>query len=682
MSINLKKILLVVPLIIFIFAIPLQSARAATPFPELMKTILMNFPLSSPATVGSIAALTLVDASLNSVANLSPNNVALAIVQATIDAFQQITRGLLNLCYKFLEMVTGSAFLGAKITSDNDIVTEGWSIVRNLANIALVFGLIVIAISIILGYQEGKAKRTLVNFIIIAVLINFTPIICGLIIDASNALMSSFIAGAISSNYFVTGGDKILEAVKGNPDNTNLFVYFLIMSIFYLCCAVLIFLYVVLFILRYVVLWILVIASPLAFASKVFPVDSAPIIRRILPGVFFWDEWWNQFLQWCTIGITASFFLYLGNVIGNNISIVTGKISDLFAYLVPFFFLLCGWSVSISSGGFIGAASSLGAEKALNALGAQALVGKIKSGATSWVKRETTRTAKGAIAGMATGVTSGTGIASGGLRGAFTATGREEGARWFTRQERAIKSTIGIGQMKPEDKKFKDLSLEELHDGAARNAFTEKTGKEKAEFINELVNRGEINDTELTTILGNVPQARTWGVNLRGLSKVRPDLAPRLGVYASMEAALESMNNKERNNISSTALANTDFLTLVAGNPNYQQLLRNKLQGRNVKRRDIENIRNGYMNLLNLHVAPLLIRPGPFVDPSIHGNNLRIFTHNGVNAAAIRGARATLDASGNHEAAEALQILTALARTDNLRILNQPYDTRTALGHN
>lgn len=682
MNISFKKILPIILLIIFVLIVPLQETQATSPFSEMIRIILTNFPLSSPATVGSIAALTLVDSSLNSVVNMSPNNIALAIIRGAVQSFQEVARGLLNLCYKFLEIVTSPTFLGAKITSDNDIVTQGWSIVRNLANIALVFGLIVIAISIILGFQEGRAKKTLINFIIIAVLINFTPIICGLIIDASNALMSSFVTGAISSNYFVTGGDEILKAVNSNPGDTNLIVYFVIMSIFYLCCALLIFLYVILFITRYIVLWILVIASPLAFASKVFPVDSAPIIKRVLPGIFFWDEWWKQFLQWCTIGITASFFLYLGNLIGNSVSVVTGKISDVFAYLVPFFFLLCGWSVCISSGGIVGAASDMGAKEALAALGVGALVQKSKA----WVKRGATRAAAGATAGALTGIKEG-GIAGGtrGLvTGATTATGRQEGVKWFTKRKSEILSTTGVGKMIPEKKKLKDLSLDDLHGVAARNVLTETAGKERGDAINELIKRGEINAQEIAFITSNTNGAKAWGVNLRDLSKQRPDIASRLGVYSSARQVVNELNPKERNKISSAAFRDADFLTTISSDPNYQQILTNKIT--HGKLGDIENIRNGYVNLVNREINPVAFRNtaqamGQTIVTPLDSNNLRAFVTDPVNRNVIDDYIRRQSASFNapdREKGLALQRLSNLAQQGRLI----PHGERTTFGRN
>jgi hypothetical protein len=273
--------------------------------------------------------------------------------------------------------------------TNNFIITAGWGTVRNVANIALIFGLIVIAISIILGYQEGKAKGTLIHFILIALLINFTPVICGLIVDACNIVMRSFLNVMPVSNAL----GSAINSISLTSDALNNFITSIVLVLFALVGFVIYLLYAVLFIARYVVLWLLVIVSPIAFASKVFP--QYTFVKKLFPSIFYWDEWWEQFLQWSIVGIVAGFSLFLSNTvmaaIVANPTAITGATAkapmNVFYYVVPFVFLISGFFISISYGGKVGAALGGAAVGAWAASGGRIIGrGKEAAGATAdWV---------------------------------------------------------------------------------------------------------------------------------------------------------------------------------------------------------------------------------------------------------------------------------------------------------
>ncbi len=309
-----------------------------------------------------------------------------------------------NAALQLLNWVASPNFLQISMTGpDNELVTEGWNITRNLANIALIFGLIFIAINIILGSQEVQAKKSLVNFVLIAILINFTPVICGVIIDASNALTSYFLTGGINGNLVNFLAEEI---------NTNKNIDFFALIVFFffgIFSAVIYLLYALLFAARYIILWILIIVSPLAFASKVFP--KSKYITKVFPNLLYWDEWWDQFIQWNVIGIPAGFFIYLSNVAmvkltAGGIFADSGGISvfgALFTYVMPFLFMAIGFFVTMSSGGPVRSKISglgkqawgkaVGAGKTAAAAGAGYAIGRAKAGGT-YIK-------EGAVGGIA-----------------------------------------------------------------------------------------------------------------------------------------------------------------------------------------------------------------------------------------------------------------------------------------
>ncbi|MBI3631487.1 MAG: hypothetical protein HY219_01300, partial [Candidatus Staskawiczbacteria bacterium] len=74
----------------------------------------------------------------------------------------------------------------------NLVVAAGWPMVRDLANMIIVLGFVVIGIATTLRIQEYQAKKLLPKLIIVALLINFSLLICGIFIDSSNIIIHYF----------------------------------------------------------------------------------------------------------------------------------------------------------------------------------------------------------------------------------------------------------------------------------------------------------------------------------------------------------------------------------------------------------------------------------------------------------------------------------------------------------
>ena len=71
-------------------------------------------------------------------------------------------------------------------TYGNGFITEGWKILRDIANLSFIFILLYVAIRTIFG--DGGAKKTIITVVIMALLLNFSLFFCRVIIDASNIL--------------------------------------------------------------------------------------------------------------------------------------------------------------------------------------------------------------------------------------------------------------------------------------------------------------------------------------------------------------------------------------------------------------------------------------------------------------------------------------------------------------
>ncbi len=245
-------------------------------------------------------------------------------------------------------------------------VNVGWPIMRDLANMIVVLGFVVIGIATTLRIQEYQAKKTLVPLIIAALLINFSLLITGIFIDATN-IATNFFFSKIGNRAFTL--QSLAETFKmvGNipSDSWTAFLpkIMALMSFNFFAFFVFIF-YALLILTRIVALWILVILSPLAFVCYVFPATKS-----------IWQAWWKNFSQWCIIGIPAGLFLYIGSQMitgiidtpiptfaptdflsAETIKTLTGFLS----FFLPGLFLIVGFLVSLQF-------SAMGASAILNA---------------------------------------------------------------------------------------------------------------------------------------------------------------------------------------------------------------------------------------------------------------------------------------------------------------------------
>lgn len=189
----------------------------------------------------------------------------------------------------------------------NPIIRMGLSITQGLVNMILVLVLVYIALATILRLAGYETRKLLVSFIFIALIVNFSPVICGLIVDSANILVNFFTSDLSPQNFTDKVGHKIDEVLSNiwsvsNFEGTFGTIIQGIMAIIFLfILAFILNIFTVLFMVRYMVIWLLVILSPLAFAFYILPLTKK-----------YWELWWRQFLNWVFIGVTLSFFLYLG----------------------------------------------------------------------------------------------------------------------------------------------------------------------------------------------------------------------------------------------------------------------------------------------------------------------------------------------------------------------------------
>jgi len=221
----------------------------------------------------------------------------------------------LTLSSLLLEWVTSPNFVSLSYTNAgisststdpayNHIVGIGWGLMRDLANMGFVLALTVIGLATALRIREYDAKKALPLLIGMALLVNFSPVICGVMIDASNIVMSFFLEDLIGwdafINVFKLQLSTVLDVVVFEVSSFEFLARSLCLIAFAFTAAAILAIYSFLFIARYIALWVLVILSPLAFVAY-----AIPQTRK------FWTQWWSQMLNWTIVGAASAFFLYL-----------------------------------------------------------------------------------------------------------------------------------------------------------------------------------------------------------------------------------------------------------------------------------------------------------------------------------------------------------------------------------
>ncbi len=280
---------------------------------------------------------------------------ALGIFTILFDIIGTATLAFASLASVILQAVLSPGFTSLSYTGrSNPVIDAGLGITMPLVNMILVLVLVFIALATILKLAGYEIKKLLPTFILVALLVNFAPVICGLVVDASNIVMNYFAQGLYQFADFTTQLGLVWKGlgaiVKGTMQQAiEAFFYSLVVSVFAFFLALAFFLFAAIFIFRYIAIWVLVILSPLAFACYILPST-----RNL------WKQWWNQFLQWSFIGVTAGFFLYLATLLITRVkdyftTTTTGLppgMDILLIYLVPLAFLYVGLAIGFSSSAF------------------------------------------------------------------------------------------------------------------------------------------------------------------------------------------------------------------------------------------------------------------------------------------------------------------------------------------
>jgi len=210
-------------------------------------------------------------------------------------------------------------------------VESGWNIVKDICNMFFIIILLFIAFGTILRVERYNYKYLLTKLIIAALLVNFSLVISGIVLDLNHIIMDIFSSQVENIGSRIQETSKILEVFTRNPDlgdidsvknsldgnmtrtisrvNVNLIlgaILLFILGISVLAVAVFL-------VVRTVALWLLIILSPLSFALAVLPHTRIASLK-----------WWNAFLKNAFAGPLIFFFLYITLTITENFPIRDG----------------------------------------------------------------------------------------------------------------------------------------------------------------------------------------------------------------------------------------------------------------------------------------------------------------------------------------------------------------------
>jgi hypothetical protein len=209
-------------------------------------------------------------------------------------------------------------------------VTIGWVLVRDVVNMFFIVILLVSAFSTIIGYSEFHYSKVLPKLLLMAVLINFSKTLIGLLIDFSQVLMLTFVNAfkpAAGGNFIsllklnqVTQLDDKLTGL--NSQTFGELIIATMLGIMMLGITITILVIMVAFMIyRIIALWMLLILSPMAFFALALPGKLAKGMSA------FTSKFWDRLSNLLIAGPVMAFFLWLALAIAQG----NQGFSDLYA---------------------------------------------------------------------------------------------------------------------------------------------------------------------------------------------------------------------------------------------------------------------------------------------------------------------------------------------------------------
>lgn len=213
------------------------------------------------------------------------------------------------------------------------IVKIGWGITRDLANMFFILILLIIAFATVLKIQSYAIKQLWWKVVVAALLINFSLVIAGFVIDFTQVLTQFFLKQITGGGGFVTITTTLAKNMQilnfYNPATpTDVFggvtqfgasgiaaVVGIILTLVGLVITVFVFGAAMIFlIVRILHLWLLLIFAPIVWMLWILPATSG-----------YFSQWWNSFIKWAFFAPIFVFMIYLSlSIFDTNGKLNTG----------------------------------------------------------------------------------------------------------------------------------------------------------------------------------------------------------------------------------------------------------------------------------------------------------------------------------------------------------------------
>ena len=201
--------------------------------------------------------------------------------------------------------------------ASNIFLFKGWTVLVNVADLALVIALIIIAFATMLDSQTYGMKKALPRLIVIALLVNFSLVIPGVFLDISGMVteffleqsglkgtaISSALAGAFDISGFLStqnAGSGLASIEKFTASTFSLIGSMVFAIIFTIIGSIILLTMAVMLFVRFFILSFMLVLTPVIFVAWIFPGTKK-----------HWDKWWNDFIRWTMFPPVMIFFVWL-----------------------------------------------------------------------------------------------------------------------------------------------------------------------------------------------------------------------------------------------------------------------------------------------------------------------------------------------------------------------------------
>lgn len=307
--------------LLFLAVAVLVTAGLSRALPALAQGQSVN-PSASQATYSDGSSAVEPDGSVNAATNpvnYFTKNFWIALFSSILLYLAQL--GIKITLFLFTFIIQISAYNGYL---DATAVNVGWVMVRDMTNMLFVIVLLMIAFGTILGIEQYEWKKLMVKFVLAAILVNFSRLICGILIDISQLVMTTFINGIVATSggnlinaFQLTGIINLNSAVKPNElTSPGIFAASVMAMVFSAVTLYTIGIFAFILAARLIRLWVLIVLSPMAFVLSIIPSTQSASGR-----------WWSEMMDNLVTGPVILFFIWLSFVTVGSGSVNT-EISD------------------------------------------------------------------------------------------------------------------------------------------------------------------------------------------------------------------------------------------------------------------------------------------------------------------------------------------------------------------